>query len=208
MAVAAEPELVAVEELEVEVPVEVEVPSVPEAAVVPEVPLAVDPPGRLTVDLAARALKFASVRVALAVGLKTIALDFFPYSKVCKGNLLDVNDHSHSILAMLSLGAVKPHGCRVVDQNGICRSLGGSCCNRHEAREDTGNVGVQGDRLARSIEGRLSDCVVCGRELELHHISHCGCDRVGRVCEGSICVSDLDNVDCGSCCFIAVSDLV
>jgi len=100
---------------------------------------------------------------------------------------------------MLSLGAVKPHGSRVVNLNGVCRSLGCSCCYWHEARVDTGDVGVEGNRLARGIEGRLSDCVVCGRELELHHISNCGCDRVGRVCERSICVSDLDNVDCDSC---------
>jgi len=42
--------------------------------------------------------------------------------------------------------------------------------------------------------------VVCGRELELDHVSNCGSDGVGRVCESSICISDLDNVDCSSCC--------
>ena len=70
------------EELEVEVP-EAELLSVPELLLlvllllpdmVLEVPLETAVPGRLTVALAARAWKFASVRVALAVGL-SIALD-------------------------------------------------------------------------------------------------------------------------------------
>ena len=59
-----------------------------------------------------------------------------------KRSLLDINDHSHSILAVLSLGAVQPHGGCAVDQNGVCRGISGSSCNCHEAREDTGGVGV------------------------------------------------------------------
>jgi hypothetical protein len=50
----AAPVLAPVAALEVEVPVAVL--SVPEAAVVPAVPFAVDPPGRLAVAFAARAL--------------------------------------------------------------------------------------------------------------------------------------------------------
>jgi hypothetical protein len=55
MAVAA-PVEAPVAALEVEVEVPEAVLSVPEEAVVPAVPFAVDPPGRLTVDLAASAL--------------------------------------------------------------------------------------------------------------------------------------------------------
>jgi hypothetical protein len=93
--------------------------------------------------------------------------------------LLDVNDHSHSLLAMLCLGAVKPHGGCVVDQNSICGNRGSGGCDWHEARVDTSDVGVEGNRLAWVVESRLGDCVVIGRELELHHISNSRCDRVG-----------------------------
>ena len=114
-------------------------------------------------------------------------------------SLLLVDDHGHSTLAMLALGAVKPHRSGVIDFNGPYRR---GCCaggDRHEARVDTRCIGVEGNGLARVIEVRLSDGVICGRKLKLYHISF-SCDyRVGRVCESSVGVSDLDNMDGGSC---------
>jgi hypothetical protein len=72
MAVAAEVEVdlaaLEVEDAEELVPVP-ELLEVEPEAVEPEVPLETEVPGRLTVALAARAWKLASVRVALAVGL-------------------------------------------------------------------------------------------------------------------------------------------
>jgi len=74
MEVAA-PVLVVVAALEVEEAVpEAALESVADAAISPEVPLETDVPARLTVASAARALKFASVRVALAFGLTLITM--------------------------------------------------------------------------------------------------------------------------------------
>ena len=64
-----------------------------------------------------------------------------------------VDDHSHSLLTMHSLGAVNPHWGRVVDHDGVCRGRGRCCCDGHEARVDTRNVGVHGDGLAGLVEG-------------------------------------------------------
>ena len=89
-------------------------------------------------------------------------------------NSLLVNDHGHSFLAMLGLRAVKPHRGSVIDHDGVCGNFSRCGCNWHKARIDAGDIGVEGNRLAWLVEGRLGDCVVCGRVLELNHISNSG----------------------------------
>jgi len=101
--------------------------------------------------------------------------------------VLLVNDHRHSSLAMLSLGAVQPHGRGAVDHDGVggCQSCCG--CYGHESRKDTSHIGGQADGRAWRGERRLGDCVVCWGELELDHLSH-GCHYVvWRECQSSIC---------------------
>jgi hypothetical protein len=83
----------------------------------------------------------------LCYALLATSLDLEGY-----GSLLDVNDHRHSVLAMLSLGAVQPHWSCAVDLDGICRCLRGSGCYWHEAGVDTSDIRVEGDRLAWGVE--------------------------------------------------------
>lgn len=64
-------------------------------------------------------------------------------------NLLLVNNHNHTLLAMLGLGAVQPDGGGVVDENGVGWDLSIGGLDWHETREDTGGGG---DRTARRIE--------------------------------------------------------
>lgn len=95
-------------------------------------------------------------------------------------DILLVNDHGHSVLAMLGLRAVDPYWRRVVDHDGICWRCRGRSRHRHEARVETRCAGlVQSDRLAWLGEGGLRDGVVVGRELELHHVADVRLDVVG-----------------------------
>lgn len=94
-------------------------------------------------------------------------------------NLLLVDHHGHSTLAMLALGAVEPHRGRGIDCDGIGRDRSSISLHTHEAGVDASEVGVRGKRLAGLIEGRLSDGVVCWGELELNHVTHSGDDVVG-----------------------------
>lgn len=53
--------------------------------------------------------------------------------------------------------------------------------------------------MAWVVKVRLGDGVILGRKLKLNHISFSCGDSVGRVCESSIGVSDLDNMNRGGC---------
>ena len=93
--------------------------------------------------------------------------------------LLLIDDHCHSILAMLSLGAVEPHRSGVVDDNGVCGSLCGISFYWHEAREDTSDGRVRGNRLAWAVKDGLSNSVVCSSsKVELDPISNSSYDVV------------------------------
>ena len=96
-----------------------------------------------------------------------------------KIDLLLINHHRHTSLAMLSLRAIKPHGSSVINHNRICRCGRGSSCDRHETRVDSDSSSVHGNGLTWLIECRLCDGMVCGCELELYHFSDFG-DEVVR----------------------------
>jgi hypothetical protein len=95
-------------------------------------------------------------------------------------NIHFVDHHRHSVLAMLGLGAVDPYGRCIVDHDSVCW-----CCCRgsghgHKAGVETYCAwGVQGEGLARLGKGGLSDGMVGGRELELHHVADFGLNVVG-----------------------------
>lgn len=169
-----------------------------EEVFVPAVPPSTAMPGRLTVAFAARAWKFARVRVAFAVGLFGLRQSQDSFGMRRRGrDILDVNNHRHSILAMLSLRTIQPHWRRVVDHNGICRCRHLRSCHGHESRIDTHCPwAVQSEGLAWLIEGGLRDGVVGGRELELYHVSYCCDDAVGVVGQCAVRIADLDDVDC------------
>jgi hypothetical protein len=141
-----------------------EVVEVVELVFVPAVPPSTAVPGRLTVAFAARAWKFARVRVAFAVGLEgslLVQVLFYPGSLIWRGkekgkgkDILDVNNHRHSKLAMLSLRTIQPDRRGVVDHNRICRRHLRCSSHRHESRKDTRCAwAVQSDGLAWLIEG-------------------------------------------------------
>ena len=110
-------------------------------------------------------------------------------------NLLLVDHHGHSRLAMLGLRAVNPHGIGVIDQDGEGWNLSGIGGNGHESGEDTGDGGVQGDGLAWVVEVGLRDGVVLWHELELHHVACSGDNVVRPVRQAAVRVADGDNVD-------------
>jgi tetrahydromethanopterin S-methyltransferase subunit B len=139
----------------------VEVVEVVELVFDPAVPPSTAVPGRLTV---AFAWKFARVRVAFAVGLEgslLVQVLFYPGNLIWRGkekgkgkDILDVNNHRHSKLAMLSLRTIQPDRRGVVDHNRICRRHLRCSSHRHESRKDTRCAwAVQSDGLAWLIEG-------------------------------------------------------
>lgn len=132
-----------------------EVVEVVELVFVPAVPPSTAVPGRLTVAFAARAWKFARVRVAFAVGLFGLRQSQDSFGMRRSGrNILDVDNHRHSTLAMLSLRTIQPDRRGVVDHNRICRRHLRCSSHRHESRKDTRCAwAVQSDGLAWLIEG-------------------------------------------------------
>jgi len=96
---------------------------------------------------------------------------------------------------MLALGAVEPHRLCVLDHDSVGGRVSGCGRDGHEARVDTGDVGVHGNRLARLVEGGLCDGVICRRKLKLHHVAFSRGKRVRGVLEGSICAADFDDMD-------------
>jgi len=112
---------------------------------------------------------------------------------VCCGVL--INNHDHSLLAMASLRAINPNRSRVINRNSVCGRGRGRGTDGHEAGVETNSARrVESDGLAGLCEGRLSDSVVVGRELELDHVAYRGFDVVGAVGEGAVCVADLHDV--------------
>ena len=115
----------------------------------------------------ARAAKVSMVRDWSAAGLLARLDPFGDSVVVMAGALEDVDwrdlrvDHPHHTrLTVLGLRAIEPNGARVVDHNGICRHLG-ALGYRHEAGEETGDVGLDViDGLAWLVEGRLHHRVV------------------------------------------------
>ena len=72
-----------------------------------------------------------------------------------------VDDANHAGLAVLALRAVEPDGRGVVERDGVCRQVGRSCRDRHEAGEQAGGVGLDVvDGLAGLVKGRLDDGMV------------------------------------------------
>lgn len=69
-------------------------------------------------------------------------------------DILLIDDHGHSVLAMLGLGAVDPYWRGVVDHDGICWRCHGRSRYRHEARVETRCSSlVESDRLTGLGEG-------------------------------------------------------
>ena len=67
---------------------------------------------------------------------------------------------NHAGLTVVTLRAVEPDGCGVVDHDGIDGHLSAGF-DGHEAGEEAGNIGlVVHDGLARLAEGGLHDGVV------------------------------------------------
>jgi len=98
---------------------------------------------------------------------------------------------------MAGLRAVYPDRSGVVDGNGIGSGVSRTSRNRHEAREETGDIAVHGDGLAWLVEGGLSDGMVATSKLELNHITHSGGDAVGRVGDRTGLRADGDDVNGG-----------
>lgn len=94
-------------------------------------------------------------------------------------DIRNVDDHSHTRLAMLSLTAVQPDWLRVVDHNSVSRGSCIRCLDGHEARVDTRYVASCRDGRTWLCKGGLCDGVVVGCELELYHVSHRSFDIVG-----------------------------
>lgn len=96
---------------------------------------------------------------------------------------------------MLSLRTVHPYWRRRIHHNSIRRHSRRRSAHRHEPGVEARSVGVETDRLAWLIKGRLCDGVVCWCELELHHVALGGDDVVGGVGQAAICRTDFDDVD-------------
>jgi hypothetical protein len=108
-------------------------------------------------------------------------------------DLLFVDDHRHTALAVLSLAAEEPHGLLVLDGDGVGRNhaLGHAGGDRHVARVDALDARVDiPDWHTRVVESRLCDCVVSCPELELDHGTGFSCNLLGPELEAScICCS-------------------
>ena len=113
-------------------------------------------------------------------------------------SILLVDDQVHAFLAMGGLRAVYPDRGGVVDGDGVGGGVGGAGGHGHEAREEARHVAVAGDGLAWLVEGRLRDCVVARRELELHHVAYGGLDVVRAERERARLGADSDDVHVGT----------
>lgn len=113
-------------------------------------------------------------------------------------NLLLVNDHHHTVLAVLALGAVQPHGGGALDLDGEDGdlALGGGGGDGLVSGVDALGGGVDVlDGDARVVEGGLDNGVVAAAELELDHGADGGVDLVGEELEGVVGRGDGDDLD-------------
>ena len=125
-------------------------------------------------------------------------------------NVLLVNNHGHSVLAMLSLRTIQPHGLCVVDHDSVCRCHGCGRRHRHISRAETSDVAVLCDGRTWVIECRLGDGMICGCELELNHVPLRSNEVVRIVGQTAVHAShsyyvDLDILSCKSLVFLLIA---
>jgi len=80
-----------------------------------------------------------------------------------------VDDHGHTLLAMVDLTAEDPNGLGVIDEDVEDRCEWLVALNRDESRSNTGADGrcqVSSERFARLGETGLCDCVVLETSLD------------------------------------------